>query len=132
MLEKELKIPQPKKTQQVSPFNELHSFCSKRSIPKPLYLLTKAEGKSTNKFFEVRVKVGSVQLVGNGPSLKRARQRAAENMLTKLRSLGKELHEEVHKKVDLYQSEFVEKYNFKKTLGSGGFGVVMEAEEKIS
>ena len=132
-MEKELKIPILKKPhQQTSPLNILQSFCSKRSIPKPLYILTDIVGKGSNKFCEVRVKIGSIQLVGNGPSLKKARQRGAENMLTKLRALGDQLHPEVHKKVDLYESYFIDNYDFKQTLGSGGFGVVMEAEKKIT
>ena len=131
-MEKELKIPIMKKPQQTSPLNVLHSFCSKRSIPKPLYILTDMVGKGNVKFYEFRVKVGSIQLVGNGQSLKKARQRGAENMLNKLRALGEELHKEVHKKVDLYESYFIDNYDFKQTLGSGGFGVVMEAEKKIT
>ena len=53
-------------------------------------------------------------------------------MLTKLRALGDQLHQEVHKKVDLYESYFIDNYDFKQTLGSGAFGVVMEAEKKIT
>ena len=116
LMEKELKIPILKKPHQTSPLNILQSFCSKRSIPKPLYILTDIVGKGSNKFCEVRVKIGSIQLVGNGPSLKKARQRGAENMLTKLRALGDQLHQEVHKKVDLYESYFIDNYDFKQTL----------------
>ena len=53
-------------------------------------------------------------------------------MLTKLRALGDQLHQEVHKKVDLYESYFIDNYDFKQTLGSGAFGLVMEAEKKIT
>ena len=129
---KQLGIPSPKKSLPVSHLNELASFCSKRSIPKPLFILTKEEGKGGSKFYEFLCKVGSVQVIGNGPSVKKARQSSAENMLTKLKSLGKDLIEEVHKKIDTYKSEFLDKYEFIMSLGSGGYGVVIEAENKIT
>lgn len=76
----ELATPAPCKT----PIQLLHEFGIKTGSP-PVYTFEKAEGQVHNPSFTFRVSIGEISCLGEGPSKKVAKHKAAESALNVLR-----------------------------------------------
>ncbi|XP_018417124.1 PREDICTED: interferon-inducible double-stranded RNA-dependent protein kinase activator A [Nanorana parkeri] len=67
-----------------TPIQLLHEFGTKKNNP-PVYTLEKAEGQAHNPSFTFRVAIGEISCLGDGPSKKIAKHKAAESALNILR-----------------------------------------------
>ena len=112
---------------------DLESQCQKRNLSKPTYkLLEEIKGAPPSKasFYEVKVSIGSIKVQGSGETFKESCISGARSMLKKMRAMGDNFDN--FAAIDDFDSKFKEKYEVIKEIGSGGFGIVLEAKEKLT
>ena len=73
--------------------------------------------------------IGSVKVHGSGDTLNESCNSAARAMMKKMRALGDRFYKSAA--IEEYESIFKKKYEVIKEIGSGGFGIVLEAKELI-
>ena len=111
--------------------SQLHNFCNLKNLPQPSFtIVTKIHYYPTSShYFEVCAKVGSIEAMGGGKSIKDARNMAASLMSLKLAAYGTNLEDELDKP-DEFSSPFENDYELHQQIGGGGFGIVVQATSK--
>ena len=107
---------------------KLFFLCHRAGIETPKYAM---KTEIVGAYYEVRATLGNIDTIGAGTTPSEASFAAMKFMHLKLEAYGDNLKAMVKGPPPSYESTFVKDYNFIKVLGSGGFGIVMEAEKKV-